>query len=71
MAKEFQELSDEQWELFLELMDLKLPPERGIPRSHLRKVWNSLVFVLNRKSRWIDLPKDPELLAPRALRTTV
>ena len=41
MAKEFQQLNDEQWELIHSLMDLKLPPQRGVPRSDLRKVWNS------------------------------
>ncbi len=66
MTKGFQGLSDEQWELIHGLMDLKLPPERGIPRSDLRKVWNSLLFVLTRGCRWIDLPKDSEIFVPRS-----
>jgi len=62
----FCSLSDEQWELIFKLMDLKLPKERGIPRSDLRKVWNSLLFVLTRGCRWIDLPKDPNLFVPKS-----
>ena len=58
MSPGFEQLSDEQWSLILSLMDLHLPPERGVPRSDLRKVWNSLLFVLTRGSRWIDLPRD-------------
>jgi hypothetical protein len=48
MSSSFQQLSDEQWFLILSLMDLHLPPERGVPRRDLRKVWNSLLFVLTR-----------------------
>ena len=62
----FQQLSDEQWSLILSLMDLHLPPERGVPRSDLRKVWNSLLFVLTRGCRWIDLPRDFNLFVPRS-----
>ena len=64
MPKGFQELSNEQWKLIYSLMDLKLPPERGVPRSDLRKGWNSLLFVLTRGCRWIDLPRDPDLFVP-------
>src|SRR5690606_17152292 len=58
MSPGFEQLSDEQWSLILSLMDLHLPHERGVPRSDLRKVWNSLFFVLTRGCRWIDLPRD-------------
>lgn len=66
MSSNFHKLSDEQWSLILGLMDLQLPPERGVPRSDLRKVWNSLLFVLTRGCRWIDLPKDFDLFVPRS-----
>ncbi len=66
MAKEFQQLSDEQWELIHSLMDLKLPPQRGVPRSDLRKVWNSLLFVLTRGCRWVDLPRDFDRFVPKS-----
>ncbi len=59
-------LSDEQWTLILNLMDKTFSPERGIPRSDLQKVWNSLLFVLNRGCGWIGLPKDPTFFAPRS-----
>lgn len=66
MSGRFQQLSDEQRSLILSLIDLNLPPERGIPRSDLRKVWNSLLFVLTRGCRWIDLPRDFDLFVPRS-----
>ena len=66
MSSNFHALSDEQWSLILSLMDLQLPLERGVPRSDLRKVWNSLLFVLTRGCRWIDLPKDFDIFVPRS-----
>jgi transposase len=66
MAAEFQGLSDAQWTQVESLMGLTLPPERGIPRSDLRKVWNSLLFILSRGCRWVDLPKNPDLFVPRS-----
>ena len=66
MVIEFQGLSDAQWEQIIVWMDLTLPLERGVPRSDLRKVWNSLLFVLSRGCRWMDLPKDPNLFVPRS-----
>lgn len=66
MVTNFQALSDEQWSLIVNLMELQLPPERGMPRSDLRKVWNSLLFVLTRGCRWIDLPRDSNLFVPRS-----
>lgn len=62
----FQSLSDEQWRLIENLMNHTFPPERGTPRSDLRKVWNSLLFILTRGCRWIDLPADPALFVPRS-----
>lgn len=58
--------SDEQWSLILTLMDLHLPLERGVPRSDLRKVWNSLLFILTRGCRWVDLPRDFDLFVPKS-----
>jgi transposase len=66
MTVNFKPLSDEQWELILSLMNTTFPAERGVPRSDLRKVWNSLLFVLTRGCRWIDLPHDPNLFVPRS-----
>ena len=59
----FNQLSDEQWLLISDLMDWGVPLGRGIPRNDLRKVWNSLLFVLTRGCRWIHLPKDPPFLS--------
>ena len=66
MSASFQALTDQQWTLILDLMELQLPPERGVPRSDLRKVWNSLIFVLTRGCRWIDLPRDPTVFVPKS-----
>ncbi len=41
----FHHLSDEQWQLIESLMNHTFPPERGTPRSDLRKVWNSLFYT--------------------------
>lgn len=66
MKTTFRCLSDAQWSLISGLMSWQLPPERGTPRSDMRKVWNSILFVLTRGCRWIDLPKDPEYFVPRS-----
>jgi transposase len=66
MTVNFKPLSDEQWALIFSLMNTTFPLERGVPRSDLRKVWNSLLFVLTRGCRWIDLPHDPDLFVPRS-----
>ena len=66
MKPSFHHLSDDQWHLISKLMDWKLPLERGTPRSNMRKVWNSILFVLTRGCRWIDLPKDPDYFIPRS-----
>lgn len=62
----FHHLSDAQWSLISGLMSWRLPLERGTPRSDLRKVWNSILFVLIHGCRWIDLPKDPDHFVPRS-----
>ena len=62
----FKPLTDEQWLQILILMNLNLPPERGVPRSDLRKVWNSILFILTRGYRWVDLPRDFNLFVPRS-----
>lgn len=62
----FQCLSDKQWQLIESLIDHPFPLQRGTPRSDLRKVWNSILFVLTRGCRWIDLPINPSLFVPRS-----
>ena len=66
MEKSFHHLSDDQWGLISNLMNWKLPLERGTPRSDMRKVWSSILFVLTRGCRWIDLPKDSDYFVPRS-----
>ena len=66
MKGRFIQLSDDQWQLIQELMNWKAPFERGTPRSDLRKVWNSILYVLTHGCRWIDLPKDPKCYVPRS-----
>ena len=62
----FQCLSDKQWQLIEGFIDHTFPPERGTPRSDLRKVWNSILFILTRGCRWVDLPADSSLFVPRS-----
>lgn len=66
MSTAFHHLTDEQWEIISNLMSNKLPLERGAPRSDMRKVWNSIFFVLTHGCRWIDLPKDQNYFVPRS-----
>lgn len=66
MKERFHHLSDSQWDLVIALMDWIPPLQRGTPRSDLRKVWNSLFYILIHGCRWIDLPKEDEFFVPRS-----
>lgn len=66
MSKSFHYLTDEQWDTISSLMNTIFAPERGTPRSNMRKVWNSILFVLTRGCRWIDLPNNPNYYVPRS-----
>lgn len=57
MAK-FQELKDDQWILIQDLMAWSPPKQRGKPRTHLKRVWNSIFYILTHGCRWDDLPKN-------------
>jgi len=58
MVEHFTHLTDIQWNTLKELMNWTPPLQRGIPRADLRKVWNSIFYVLTRGCRWADLPRD-------------
>jgi transposase len=66
MKTAFHHLSDEQWSLISSLTNWQLPLERGTPRSDMRKVWSSILFVLTRGCRWVDLPRNPDYFVPRS-----
>ena len=66
MSQIFSCLSNEQWFEVKKLMNWVPPLERGIPRSDLRKVWNSIFYILVHGCRWIDLPKNSMLYVPRS-----
>lgn len=66
MSRSFSHLTDEQWELICQLMNWEPPLERGTPRSDLRKVWNSILYILTHGCRWIDLPKDSRRYVPKS-----
>lgn len=66
MQKDFTSLTDEQWAVIQQLMDWTPPPERGVRRSNLRKVWNSILYILLRGCRWADLPPDRNVYVARA-----
>jgi transposase len=66
MAKHFVCLSDSQWETIRGLVNWTPPPQRGVPRSDLRKVWNTIFFVLTRGCRWSDIPYDPSLYCSKS-----
>lgn len=60
MSKKFTCLSDEGWEKIQRLAALKLPPERGVKRTDLRAIWNSIFYILISGLRWADLPNRPD-----------
>jgi len=63
MVKQFKELSDAQWAKIESLMAWIPPLERGEKRAPLRKVWNSIFYILIYGCRWRDLPKEPSYAA--------
>ena len=63
--KPFKFLSDNQWLLIFSLMERSPPLQRGTPRTELRKIWNSILYVLTHGCRWADLPSTA-LYAHRA-----
>jgi len=65
MKKPFTQLSDKQWKSIESLTNWSPPPVRGVPRTDFRKVWNSILFILTRGCRWIDLPRNPNLYCPK------
>ena len=66
MSRSFSQLTDEQWNLIQSLMNWEPPLQWGTPRSDLRKVWNSIFYILVHGCRWIDLPYDPNKYVPRS-----
>ena len=66
MSKKFIKLTNSQWKTIHKLMNWTPPLQRGIARSDLRKVWNSIFYVLLHGCRWIDLPVDPEIYVPKS-----
>ena len=66
MQNDFTALTDKQWTVIQSLMDWTPPPERGTKRTDLRTVWNSILYVLTRGCRWVDIPTDRNVYAARA-----
>jgi len=58
-SKHFKLLSDSQWKIIFSLMNWKPPLQRGTPRTDLRKIWNSILYVLTHGCRWADVPFSP------------
>ena len=59
----FKELSDSQWVKIKELMNWVPPLERGTKRTALRKIWNSIFYILCNGCRWSDLPQGKNYAA--------
>lgn len=66
MAKYFICLSDSQWATIQKLVNWVPPPQRGVPRTDFRKIWNSILFILTRGCRWVDIPKNPDLYCSKS-----
>lgn len=60
MTKHFTYLSDSQWETIKGLVNWNPPPQRGVPRTDFRKIWNAILFILTRGCRWVDIPRNPD-----------
>lgn len=54
----FEELSNEHWAVIERcLSECSFPKVRGTPRTSMRRVWNSILYVLIRGCRWKELPR--------------
>src|SRR4051812_1290940 len=60
MAGRFEGLSDLEWRLFADVFP-PAPPKRGrgMPHAPLRKILNTLWYVLMTGCRWCDVPRGP------------
>lgn len=67
MSVKFEKLTDEQWTLIRESMEWEPAPPRGKPTTDLRLVWNSILYVLSRGCRWIDIPQDRSIYAAKTI----
>lgn len=63
--KHFKSLTEDQWKLIFNLMDWMPPLQRGMQRTDLKKIWNSIFYVLTHGCRWADIPQS-SLYAHRA-----
>ena len=63
--RHFDFLSDSQWQIIFNLMHWDPPLQRGTPRTDLRRIWNSIFYVLTHGCRWADVPRT-SLYANRA-----
>jgi transposase len=59
----FTELSEAQWHKIYELMNWSPPLVRGTQRTDLKKIWNSIFYILSHGCRWSDLPKGSSYAA--------
>jgi transposase len=61
MAGRFEGWSDLEWQLFADIFAPE-PTARGLGMQHtpLRKVVNTLLYVLITGCRWCDLPRGPQ-----------
>lgn len=67
MATKFKTLTDEQWLLVKNAMEWTPSLPRGKPSTCLRKVWNSIFYILSRGCRWVDLPTEREHYASKSV----
>lgn len=53
----FTQLTEKQWNKIEQLMDWSPPLMRGTRRTDLKKIWNSIFYILSYGCRWSDLPR--------------
>ncbi len=62
----FQALTDLQWQVLESFFPKPEKRGRGKPHTSWRKVMNSILYILNTKSKWESLPKTEEFASKSA-----
>lgn len=66
MAQEHQPLTDLQWQLLERLFPQPVKRGRGKPHTPWRAVLNSVLFVLQTKTKWSSLPQTADFASKSA-----
>jgi transposase len=62
----FHLLTDAEWELLAPLFPTPAKRSRGKPHTPWRNVVNAILFVLETKSKWGQIPEEPQVFAAKS-----